>query len=94
MFHAYNAALHKFPKDLFEVLEGNTYETTIFCISSAITKLAKLTPVPDDQRLYRGQGGIVLPEEFWKKGPDGFRGVEKGLLSTTASMEVAVIITC
>ena len=66
MFIAYNAALRKFPKDLFEALEGNMYETTIFCISSAITKLAKLTPVPVGH-LFRG----LLPEEFCKKGPDG-----------------------
>ena len=90
MYLWYNAVLRGFPKQVFETLEGNRYETTIFCIISGIIKLSKLTEVPEDRRLYRGLGGAVLPETFWTR-TDGFRGgVERGLMSATADRGVAM----
>ena len=86
----YNAVLRGFPKEIFETLEGNRYETTIFCIISGIIKLSKLTNVPEDRRLYRGLGGVLLPDSFWSKA-EGFRGgVERGLMSATADRAVAM----
>jgi hypothetical protein len=90
MYLWYNAALRGFPAAVHATLEGNRYETTIFCIISGIIKLARLTEVPEDRRLYRGLGGMVLPDGFWSS-KDGFRGgVETGLMSTTTDRRVAM----
>ena len=43
----------------------NKYETTIFVITSAVMKICKVTPIPPGRRLWRGLGGILLPEQFW-----------------------------
>ena len=90
LFMLYNAVLRGCTPDLAAKLEGNRYETTIFCIISGIIKLSQLTEVPEHRRLYRGLGGIVLPDTFWSKSK-GFRGgVEKGLMSATADRAVAM----
>jgi hypothetical protein len=91
MYMLYNAALRKAPQDRYEILEGNSYETTIFCIISCITKLAKTSDIPRDRLLYRGLVDMTLPMDFWTKNKDGYRGaVEPGLMSTTAEMSVAL----
>jgi NLR family CARD domain-containing protein 3 len=90
MYLWYNAALRGFPADLHAKLEGNRYETTVFCIISGIIKLSKLTEVPVDRRLYRGFGGMVLPDAFWGS-KDGFRGVvETCFMSTTTDRREAM----
>ena len=92
MYIWYNAVLrgNDFPAGMRASLEGNRYETTIFCIISGIIKLSKLTEVPEDRRVYRGLGGVLLPDEFWSK-KEGFRGgVERGLMSATADRAVAM----
>mmetsp|Transcript_52922 Transcript_52922/g.139376 ORF Transcript_52922/g.139376 Transcript_52922/m.139376 type:complete len:1187 (+) Transcript_52922:93-3653(+) len=71
MFVLYNAVLRGFPAREVECLcdeagNVNKYETTIFCITSGITKLAKISDVPQNRKLYRGLGGMVLPDQFWK----------------------------
>ena len=74
MYIWYNAVLRNndFPPGIRASLEGNRYETTIFCIISGIIKLSKLTEVPEDRRVYRGLGGALLPDTFWSK-TEGFR---------------------
>ena len=75
MFVLYNAALRRFPAaDVASLLSpgedeasANRYETTIFVIASGITKLSKVTGIPTDRRLYRGLGGILLPDHFWRE---------------------------
>ena len=90
MYIWYNAVLRRYPKTILDSLEGNRYETTIFCMISGIIKLSKLTEVPEDRRVYRGLGGAVLPDAFWSKS-DGFRGgVELGFMSTTTDLRVAM----
>ena len=72
-------------------LEGNRYETTLFCLISGILKLSKVTRIPPGRRLYRGLGGMVLPDQFWADRDGGLRGgVEWGLMSTTADRRVAL----
>jgi hypothetical protein len=66
MFALYNAVLRGFPSWDVACLEGNRYETTIFMIVSAITKLSKISAVPKGRLLYRGLNGLVLPEQFWE----------------------------
>ena len=66
MYQLYNASLRNFPAADIEALEGNKYETTIFTIASGITKLSKVSAIPPNRLLYRGLGGMVLPEQFWR----------------------------
>jgi NLR family CARD domain-containing protein 3 len=89
MYTLYNAVLRKHPLDILQSLQGNSYETCLFCIVSGVTKLSKHSKIPRSRLLYRGLGGAILPPSFWG-GRDGFRGaVEWGLMSTTASRAVA-----
>ena len=92
MFNLYNAKLRKYPLELYNMIQGNEYETTIFCIISGILKLSRRTEIPSNRRVYRGLGGMILPEQFWiAEKTNGFRGaVELGLMSTTTDREVAV----
>jgi len=48
-----------------QLLKGNRYETTIFTLVSAVVKLSKVTSIPEDRKLFRGLGGMVLPDQFW-----------------------------
>jgi hypothetical protein len=75
MFMLYNAGLRGFPDKDVKSLKGkdgkeNRYETTIFAIASAITKLSKVTAVPTNRLLYRGLGGMILPRQFWELYPE------------------------
>ncbi len=67
MFVLYNASLRGFPATDVAALAGNKFETTIFAIASGVTKLSKITGIPSNKRLYRGLGGMVLPEHFWRE---------------------------
>jgi hypothetical protein len=91
LYTLYNALMRDYPPDVVASLAGNRFETTMFVIVSGITKLAKVTPVPPRRLLYRGLGGMLLPEQFWKRTAQGFLGgVELGLMSTTSDRAVAV----
>ena len=91
MFDKYNAILRKLPHEAWKVdaCKGNTYVTTIHAVNSAIVKSSKLTKV---DKLYRGVGGLLLPETLMKKNEVfGYRGgVELGFSSLTYSREVAL----
>ena len=67
MFMLYNASLRCFPDKDVEALEGNKFETTIFTVASGITKLSKVSDIPPDRLLFRGLGGMILPEQFWRE---------------------------
>ena len=87
----YNAALRGAPADVAAALDGNRYEKTLFCVISGVVRLSRVSAIPPGRRLFRGLGGMLLPEQFWRAGPDGFRGgVELRLMSTTADRAVAV----
>ena len=91
LYILYNAVLRGYPRDLLEGLDGNRYETTLFVIISGVSKLARITPIPANRLLYRGLGGMLLPDQFWKDTGQGFLGgVELGLMSTTSDRRVAV----
>ena len=66
MYTLYNAVLRRFPEEIVLKLMENNYETTIFTIASGITKLAKVTVIPANRLLFRGLGGVLLPDSFWK----------------------------
>jgi hypothetical protein len=89
MYVQYNAVLRNYPREICLLLNGNKYETTIFCITSGIVKLSRISQIPPNRRLFRGLGGMILPEQFLKE-KEGFRGgVEWGLMSTTMDKDVA-----
>ena len=108
LYVLYNAVLRGFPPALADLLNhgcaapgpavragavfGNRFETTIFVICSGITKLSRFTRVPPSRLLYRGLGGMLLPEQFWREadGRDYKGGVEFGLMSTTTERSIAV----
>ena len=107
LFILYNAVLRGFPVNLVELLNnnsdnsnpenrcavlGNRFETTIFTVCSGITKLSRFTKVPENRLLYRGLGGVLVPQQFWKiTAEQNFRGgIEFGLMSTTDNRSVAL----
>lgn len=91
MFMKYNTCLRKQPADLYQELKGNTYTTTIHAIVSGIIKLSKIWILPEDRKLFRGLGGMLLPQVFWVPDQFGCRGgVELGLLSMTTNREIAL----
>lgn len=91
MFVKYNASLRGFPSLSWKALKGNRYATTLHAITSGIVKLAKVWKLPENRRVYRGLGGLLLPKQFWDADQFGCRGgVEFGFLSTTTKREVAV----
>jgi hypothetical protein len=65
LFVLYNAVLRGFPAVDVAALLGNRYETTIFTITSGITKVSKISVVPPNRLLFRGCGGMILPRQFW-----------------------------
>ena len=88
-FMHYNCVLRKFPVQLVESLEGNTYPTTIHCINSAIIKLSRACPL-DPRIVARGSKGLRLPRQFAVKDALGCQGdVEMGFISTTSDLDVA-----
>ena len=87
MYILWNSVLRKFPRHVYEGLQGNGYETSLFCFFSSLVKLGRSATV--EHRLYRGLGGALLPESFWSK-KDGFSGgVERAAMSTTSIKNTA-----
>ena len=67
----------------------NRYTTTLHCINSAIVRLGKLTVA---SKVYRGIGGMALPDAFWTPNEFGVMGgVESAFMSTTLNKAVAVV---
>ena len=97
-FVPYNAIYRKFPPEIVTLLEGdaenpaNTMSTTLFCISSALVKLGRNTELPEDRKVYRGLGKMLLPQQFWvEHGTPAWKGgVERAIMSTTSDREVAL----
>jgi hypothetical protein len=93
MFLKYNAVLRGFPDSVVAGLKNNTYTTTIYCIVSGIIKLSKVMVLPDDRKVYRGLGGLDLPEAFKKPDDCGIRGgVEYGMMSTTLDRYLRLLL--
>ena len=91
MFMKYNAKLRQFPAAAVAALKNNGYVTTIHAVVSAIIKLSRTWKIPFDRKVYRGLGGMLLPQKFWGEDAFGCRGgVELGIMSTTTTREVAI----
>jgi len=95
MFQIYNLVLRQGPADLFQALKGNLYSTTIHCLVSGVTKISRVTEIPDNLILYRGLGNLKLPDHFYKRTEKAeYKGfVEWGFMSTTSDKKVAIEYT-
>jgi hypothetical protein len=87
-----NGILRSFPLSMLDLLEGNTLCTTLFCISSALKKVARGTELPNSAKVFRGLGRMLLPLQFWVPHgtPAWSGGVERAFMSTTADKDVAL----
>ena len=93
-----NAIFRRFPRRILDLLEGDEalgphwMPTTLFCTISGLLKLSRFTEIPAGRKVYRGLGKMLLPQNFWL--PSGFPawcgGVERAIMSTTTSKEVAM----
>jgi hypothetical protein len=84
-FVHYNTVLRRWPANIYESLNGNTYATTIHCLVSGVTKVSRRTRIPAGLVLYRGFGGLKLPDQFYKAPEGGFKGfVEWGFMVSAA----------
>ncbi len=93
-YQIYNMVLRQWPIEKFLALKENKYPTTIHCLVSAVTKISRVTKIPDGLVLYRGLGGVHLPDSFLKGGEAGFKCfVEWGFMSTTSNKDIAVQYT-
>ena len=67
------------------------YTTTIHAIASALKKVARVTPIPQGGKVYRGMSGVRLPAAFEKPDQCGCRGgVDLAFMSTSTSKEEAL----
>ena len=93
-FEIYNGMLRQHPPDRFQMFRegGNLFATTIAVLASAVQKLARVAPIREGTRLYRGLNRLMeLPEAFFRPDNRGRRGfAEWGFLSTTQDKEIAL----
>jgi hypothetical protein len=93
-FEIYNCMLRQYPPARFQMFRdgGNVFATTIAVLASAVQKLARVAPIREGTRLYRGLNRLMeLPEAFFRPDNRGRRGfAEWGFLSTTQDKEIAV----
>jgi hypothetical protein len=97
-FVAYNCLYRSFPPHMVQLLAGdagtprNTLPTTLFCISSSLVKLGRQTNLPDNCKVFRGLGRMLLPSQFWVEhgSPAWKGGVERAIMSTTSDKDVAM----
>ena len=59
---------------LCEHLLGNRYVNTIFATASGMRKLSNVSCIPERRRVFRGMGGVKLPDEFVTEKEGGGRG--------------------
>lgn len=86
--------LRQWPKEQYNDLNGNLYTATIHCLVSGITKVSRVTQIPEGLLLYRGFGGLKLPKQFYVAPESGYKGfVEWGFISTTSDKAIAIQYT-
>jgi hypothetical protein len=91
MFQKYNGVLRKGKEEGSSQFRGMPFATTLHAINSGLLKLQKVTSIPAGHKVYRGLGGMRLPERFWKPDQYGCKGgVEFGFMSTTENRDVAL----
>ena len=64
---------------------------TLHLVGSALLKRSRISPPPPGMVLYRGNGGMALPEDFFKLDEQGCAGgTECAFMSTTPDRSVAL----
>jgi hypothetical protein len=86
-FVLYTAVLRQWPETILKMLGSNKYAATIHCLVSGVTKVSRRTQIPPGLVLYRGFGGLKLPEQFYKAPKGGYKGfVEWGFMVSASSI--------
>ena len=57
-----------------EHLKGNRYINSIYACSSAMRKISHVSCIPKGRRVFRGMGGVKVPEKFVTEKEGGGRG--------------------
>ena len=88
MYVKYNGAL----RGTLSSNSGDTiYSTTIHLICSGLKQLSRVTLPPPGLLVYRGNGGMALPQDFLEPDERGSAGgVEIALMSTSPDRAVAL----
>jgi hypothetical protein len=91
-----NGICRSYPQSIMKLLEGggttgdNKLCTTLFCVSSALKKVAGGTELPSNGKVYRGMAAV--PQQFVVPhgNPAWCGGVERAFMTTTFDKDVAL----
>ena len=87
MYVKYNAVLRM----AVATAGGTIYSSTVHLICSGLHKLSRVSEVPKEMKLYRGNGGMALPSSFLEPDVSGCAGgTEPAIMSATPDRSVAL----
>ena len=70
---------------------GTIYSSTVHLICSGLQKLSRVSELPKEMKLYRGNGGMALPSSFLEPDASGCAGgTEPAIMSATPDRSVAL----
>ena len=88
MYVKYNAVLRGMA---VATAGGTIYSSTVHLICSGLHKLSRVSKVPQEMKLYRGNGGMALPSSFLEPDASGCAGgTEPAIMSATPDRSVAL----
>jgi hypothetical protein len=88
MYVKYNAVLRGMA---VATAGGTIYSSTVHLICSGLHKLSRVSEVPKEMKLYRGNGGMALPSSFLEPDVSGCAGgTEPAIMSATPDRSVAL----
>ena len=88
MYVKYNAVLRGMA---VATAGGTIYSSTVHLICSGLHKLSRVSELPKEMKLYRGNGGMALPSSFLEPDASGCAGgTEPAIISATPDRSVAL----
>ena len=88
MYVKYNAVLRGMA---VATAGGTMYSSTVHLICSGLHKLSRVSELPKEMKLYRGNGGMALPSSFLEPDASGCAGgTEPAIMSATPDRSVAL----
>ena len=88
MYVKYNAVLRGMA---VATAGGTIYSSTVHLICSGLHKLSRVSKIPKEMKLYRGNGGMALPSSFLEPDASGCAGgTEPAIMSATPDRSVAL----
>ena len=88
MYVKYNAVLRGMA---VATAGGTIYSSTVHLICSGLHKLSRVSKLPKEMKLYRGNGGMALPSSFLEPDASGCAGgTEPAIMSATPDRSVAL----